>query len=183
MRFALFSALLFAATAAVAAPLTIDYPKSSVTFVSKQMNVPTPGRFKKFTAAIEFDPAKLDTSKATLELDTGSIDAGSAEGTEEAIGKAWLHAAKFPKATFTSTGVKSLGGDRFEISGQLTIKGKTLPVTAPFTVKTQGDRQVYEGAFLIKRLDFGIGDGPWNDPDTVANEVQVKFRILAAPGK
>ena len=40
---------------------------------------------------------------------------------------------------------------------------------------------VFEGAFVLKRADYGIGEGMWADFGTVANEVQIKFRLVAAP--
>ncbi len=171
--------LTLAAATAQANPLSVDLAKSQVVFVSKQMNVPVEGRFKRFTVQIEFDAKKPEAARAALEIDTASIDAGSPEATTEVIRKPWLHTAQFPKATFVSSAVKPLGGERYEVTGQMTIKGRTLPLTAPFTVKNQGGVQVFEGTLVLKRLDYGIGDGPWNDPDTVANEVQIRFRFAA----
>jgi polyisoprenoid-binding protein YceI len=171
--------LALATATAHGGPLAVDLSKSQVVFVSKQMNVPVEGRFKRFAVQIDFDAKKPEAAKATLDIDTASIDAGSAEATAEVIRKPWLHTTQFPKATFVSSAVKALGGERYEVTGQMTIKGKTLPLTAPFTVKNQGGVQAFEGALVLKRLDFGIGDGPWNDPDTVANEVQIRFRFAA----
>lgn len=165
--------------AAQAEPLTVDAARSQIVFVSKQMNVPVEGRFRRFTAQIEFDARKPESARTSLEIDTASIDAGSPEATAEVIRKPWLHVQQFPKAAFVSTAVRPLGGERYEVIGQMTIKGKTLPLTAPFTVKNQGGVLVFEGALTLRRLEYGIGDGPWNDPDTVANEVQIRFRIAA----
>lgn len=173
------TALLTGLPVAKANPLTLDLARSQVVFVSRQMNVPVEGRFQRFSAQIQFDAKKPEAARTTLEIDTASIDAGSPEATAEVIRKPWLHTAQFPKAVFVSSAVKSLGGERYEVAGQLTLKGKTLPLTAPFTVKSQGGMQIFEGALVLKRLDFGIGDGPWNDPDTVANEVQIRFRFAA----
>jgi polyisoprenoid-binding protein YceI len=160
-------------------PLTLDMTRSQVVFVSRQMNVPVEGRFQRFSAQIQFDAKKPEAARATLEIDTASIDAGSPEASAEVIRKPWLHTAQFPKAIFVSSAVKSLGGERYEVSGHFTLKGKTLPLAAPFTVKSQGGSLIFDGALTLKRLDFGVGDGPWNDPDTVANEVQIRFRFVA----
>lgn len=176
--------LLAAATPlATAAPLAVDPAKSEITFVSKQMGVPVDGRFRKFSVTLDFDAKRPESSKAALEIDIASIDAGSKEANDEVIRKPWFHAAQFPKATFSSTAVKSVGGGKYEVTGNMTIKGKTKAITAPFTVKPQGAAQLFEGAFVFNRSDFGIGDGPWNDPETVALDIQVKFKVLAAPAK
>lgn len=166
-----------------AEPLAVDLGKSEIAFVSTQMGVPVDGKFKKFAAQVEFDAKKPETAKVRLDVTIASIDAGSDEANGEVVGKNWLNAAKFPQATFVSSAVKGLGSNRYEVTGQMTIKGKTLPVTTPFTVRAQGASQIFEGTFVMKRNEFGIGEGPWADPETVANEIKVRFRLLANPAK
>jgi polyisoprenoid-binding protein YceI len=154
--------------------------KSSISFSYKQMNVPLDGKFKKFVAQIDFDPAKPEAAQAKFDIDLASIDTGSSDGDEEVAGKEWFNAKAFPTAKFVSTGVKSLGANRFEVQGKLTIKGKTLPVSAPFTFKPDAAVAMFDGSFTIKRLDYAIGEGEWADVSTVANEVQIKFHIVGA---
>ena len=161
----------------------VDYAKSEITFISKQMNVPVQGRFKKFTAQIAFDAKKPAASKADIEVDLGSIDTGSADADAEVGKKAWFNTATFPAAKFTSGAVAQTGADKYEARGKLSIKGIGQEVVAPFTVKRAGDVATYEGAFTLKRLQFKIGEGAWSDTETVADEVQVKFRIVTTGNK
>lgn len=151
--------------------------KSSIRFVTRQMNVPVEGQFKKFDATVTFDPAKPEATKAQFEVDLGSIDLGNEEGETEARRKAWLNVPAFPKATFVATSVKSLGAGKFEASGPLTIKGVSQNVVAPFTLTEALGVRTVEGQFPLKRLQFKIGEGPWSDTDTVADEVLVRFRF------
>ncbi len=65
----------------------------------------------------------------------------------------------------------------------MSIKGRTHEVTAPFTFSPQGKAGLFEGAFVLKRADYAIGEGEWADFGTVANEIQIKFRFLASAGK
>ncbi|HSH96750.1 MAG: YceI family protein [Methylophilaceae bacterium] len=155
--------------------------KSTISFGYKQMSVPLDGKFKKFTAQIDFDSAKPEQAQAKFDIDVASIDTGSSEGDDEVVGKVWFNAKAFPKASFVSTSVKSLGANRFEVQGKLTIKGKTLPVTAPFTFKPDAANAVFDGAFNIKRTDYAIGEGEWADESTIANQIQIKFHITVAP--
>lgn len=157
--------------------------KSSLSFVSKQMGVPVDGNFRKFNVALAFDPAKPAQASAKMDVDLASIDAGSKDANDEVIGKSWFNAKSFPTASFISTGVKPLGGDRYEVAGKLTIKGKTQDVIAPATFRQDGGNGVFDGSFVLKRLDFAIGEGMWSDIGTVANEVQIRFHIVAAPRK
>ena len=176
----------FLALMAVCGPASadnVDYAKSEITFVSKQMNVPVQGHFRKFTAQIVFDPGKLASSKAEIAVDLASIDTGSTEANDEVGKKTWFNTSAFPTATFSSNAVTRSGPDRYEARGKLSIKGIGQDVAAPFSVKRAGGVVTYEGGFTLKRLQFKIGDGVWSDTETVADEVQVKFRIVTTGNK
>jgi polyisoprenoid-binding protein YceI len=176
----------FLALMAIGAPATadnVDYAKSEITFVSKQMNVPVQGRFRKFTAQIVFDPRKLASSKAEISVDLASIDTGSTEADDEVGKKAWFNTSAFPTAKFSSSTVTQTSPDRYEARGKISIKGIGQQVISPFSVKRNGDVVTYDGAFTLKRLQFKIGEGVWSDTETVADEVQVKFRIVTTGNK
>lgn len=158
--------------------------ESSVTFGYKQMGVAMEGTFAKFTAQANFDPAKLAKAQARIEIDLADIDTGVEEANDEVKGRLWFNTRAFPTASFVSTGVKPLGGNRFEAAGKLTIKGKTLDVIAPFSFEANGARGIVDGTFTIGRLDYNIGEGIWADVSAVANEVRIKFHLVvtAPPG-
>ena len=161
----------------------VEADKSTLVFSYKQMNVSMDGRFKKFAVQLSFDPAKGDSAKVSLDVDLASINTGFPEGDDEVTGKQWFNTKAFPNAHFASSSVKSLGNDRFEVTGQLSIKGRTQMVTAPTKVTIQGSKATFDGVFVLKRADFAIGEGPWADFGTIANEIQVRFHILANNAK
>ncbi|CAG0959142.1 Protein YceI [Rhodocyclaceae bacterium] len=179
--FILAAALPLAAQAVEYNQVQVD--KSAITFAYKQMGVAMDGKFRKFAAQLNFDPAKATAAKAVIDVDLASIDTGSTEADQEVAGKQWFNTKAFPTAHFASGSVKALGGNRYEVAGKLTIKGRTQDIVAPVTFAIQGGQAVFDGSFVFKRADFAIGEGPWAAFDTVANEIQIKFRILAAPGK
>ena len=154
--------------------------KSAIIFVYKQMGVAVDGKFKKFSSQLSFDPAKPTAAKATFDVELGSVDTGAPEGDDEVAGKQWFNTKVFPSAKFVSSSVKALGGNKYEVAGQLNIKGKTQDVVVPATFTAQGKTGVFEGSFTIRRADFLIGEGIWAKFDTVANDVLIKFRITAA---
>jgi polyisoprenoid-binding protein YceI len=158
----------------------VDAARSSITAVSRQMNVPVEGRFRRFTAQVSFDPARPADAKAQVEIDIASFDLGAEEFNREAARKEWFDATRYPKATFVTSAVKAAGPGRFEAAGKLTIKGRTMDVVAPVSFKAEDNQNVFEGMVPIKRLQFNIGEGEWKDTSTVADEVQIKFRIVAA---
>lgn len=171
--------VLLQASAPAAAQMVL-YDKSRITCVSRQENVPVEAQFRKFTAQIAFDPAKPEAGKMQIEIDVDSFDIGFVDFNEEAKGKSWFDVRTFPRARFVSASVRGLGSGRFEARGPLTIKGKTTEIVAPFTYKEDAGGGVFEGAFTIKRLQYNIGEGAWKDTDTVADEVQIRFRIVSA---
>lgn len=184
MRHLLLILLLLAASLASGTEFTVTRPQqSSIAFVSKQMGVPVEGNFRKFTALIAVNPAKPEAGTARIEIDLGSIDAGSAEANEEVISKAWFDTQNHPTASFVSSSVSNLGKGRYDVAGKMTIKGKTLDIKAPFTLKQQGDTLVIDGLFPLKRLDYGIGTGAWGDTGVVADEVQIRFRFTVVAAK
>ena len=174
------ASLLAVALAASAVPLKADLAHSSVAAVFKQMNVPVEAQFKKFTANVDYDAARPESAKATVDIDTASLDLGEAEMNKEVAKKEWFNAAQFPRASFVSSSIKPAGAGRLTVTGKLSIKGKSADVSFPLTIKAEGGKQVFEGALPIKRLAFNIGDGEWKDTSMVADEVLIKFRVTAA---
>ncbi|MBK6357044.1 MAG: YceI family protein [Betaproteobacteria bacterium] len=158
----------------------IQTDKSAINFVYKQMGVAVDGKFKKFSSQLSFDPAKPTAAKASFDVELGSVDTGAPEGDQEVAGKAWFNTKAFPTARFVSGTVKALGGNKYEVAGQLSIKGKTQDVVVPATFTAQGNTGVFDGSFIIRRADFTIGEGSWAKFDIVANDVQIKFRITAS---
>ncbi len=174
----------FGAAAAVEYRL-VQESESSVMFGYTQMGVAMDGTFKRFTSQLKFDPAKLNAAQARIEIDIASIDTGVDEANEEVVGKQWFNVKAYPSASFVSSGMQSLGGNRYEASGKLSIKGRTRDVVVPVTFTDAGGRGRFDGALNIKRLDYAIGEGAWSDVGTVANEIQIKFHfvVTAAPNK
>ena len=180
-RAAALACLFAVAAAASAAALKIDPAKSQVSATFKQMNVPVEAKFKKFSAQIDYDAAKPDAAKATVDIDTASLDLGDPDMNTEVAKKEWFNAAQFPKASFVSSSIKGAGAGKLAVTGKLTIKGKTTDVSFPLTVKTEAGKQVFDGALPIKRLTYNIGEGEWKDTSMVADDVLIKFRVSAAP--
>lgn len=158
--------------------------QSEVQFTARQMGVPLTGHFKKFSAQVAFDPAKLATSKITFTVDTGSATLGSKETDAELPKPAWFNVPQFPQARFESSNIKTLGGGKYEVAGKLTIKGTAQNVTVPVTLTQTGATTLATGQLPIKRLAFKIGENEWADTSMVADDVTVQFKLaLTGVGK
>lgn len=178
-RLTLVAALVLPLVAGAVEYTQIQPDKSSLTFAYKQMGVPMEGKFRKFSGRLSFDPAKPAAAKAALEVELASIDTGSAEANDEVVSKPWFNAKTYPVALFVASTIKPLGGNRYEVAGKLSLKGVTRDVVAPVTLTPQGTQATLDGAFTLKRADYAIGEGVWADFGTVANEIQIRFRLLA----
>jgi polyisoprenoid-binding protein YceI len=148
-----------------------------ISISGKQMGVSVEGDFRRFTTQINYDPSNVAAAKATIEVDVASIDIGQEDFNQELRSKTWFDAKRYPKATFVSTAIKSAGTGRLDVSGKLTVKGKTQDVTVPVTVKNEGNMRVFEGTLTIKRTAFDVGEGEWKDTKIVADDVALRFRI------
>ncbi len=163
--------------ALAAEPQALVAAKSEVTFVAKQLGVPLDGRFKAFSAQTAFDPKAPQTSKIAFTVDLGSVALNPDADTELAKPE-WFNVVKFPKASFQSTAIKALGAGRFEVAGKLAIKGNARDLVVPVQLTQAGGLSTATGSFALKRLDFKVGEGDWADTSVVANDVQVKFKLV-----
>ncbi len=178
LRSAIFLALL--APWAAGAQTSVDVAKSSIVAGFKQMGVPIDGKFQKFWLDIQFDPAKPELAQVRFDVDVASFDLGDESYNKEVRSKTWFNAPAFPKAQFVSSAVKQTAAGRYTVNGKLSIKGKTTDVAIPVTFKKEGAANVFDGALMIKRLQFNIGEDEWKDTSLVADDVQLKFHIVTA---
>ena len=173
--FSLAVAMLCMATVQAAEYNQIELKTSSIKFISKQMGVPVEGQFGRFAAQFSFNPDKPQAARAAIDIDMASIDAGSPEANEEVVGKNWFAVKQFPSGRFVASTITPLGANRYQVTGKLTLRNITRDVTAPFTF----NNGVFEGRYILKRLDYGIGQGVWADVGTVSDEVEIRFRFTA----
>jgi polyisoprenoid-binding protein YceI len=179
--FLLAAMLLFTASAAPAQ--SIDAARSSVSATFKQMGVPVEGKFKKVDGQVTYDPANPAAAQAKVDVDIASFDLGDPQYNREVQQKEWFDAARFPAASFASTNVKAVGAGRLEVAGKLTIKGRSVNVNVPLSVRGDNGATVFDGSVPIRRLAFAIGEGEWKDTALLADEVVLKFRLVVVTAK
>ncbi len=185
-----FALTLFAALLGVVAQPAAARPKpallvsagSAIGFTTQQMGVPVDGKFSTFTAQLALDPKKPETGSVSFSINTGSARFGSAELDAEVPKPTWLNVAGFPKATFQSSSIRAAGPGRFEVAGKLTIKGTVRDLVVPVQLAQSGAgnaaTSTATGAFTIKRLEFKVGEAEWADTSLLANDVQVRFKLV-----
>jgi polyisoprenoid-binding protein YceI len=174
------AALLAACAMSASAEAKLQPAQSELVFITKQMGVPVDGKFKKFDVTLNFDPKKPEGGSVAFSIDMLSAALGVPESDAEMPKPIWFNTAKFPQATFQSTAIKGLGGGKFEVSGKISIKGNVRDLVVPVSITQAGDLSTATGGFALKRLEFKIGEGEWSDTTVVANDVQVKFKLVFA---
>ena len=177
------------AAAAAAAPpaatsrYTLDPAKSSLEFIFLQAGAKDTGRFPRF--AVTLDCAGADPAGGRLEVsvDVAALDTSDKDRDDVLRSDDLFAVAKFPQAHFLATRIaKTAGG--YEAEGALTIRGVTRETKVPFTFReaTEGGAAVgyMTGKTLLRRLDFGVGQGDWKATDQAGNEVTVAFTLRLA---
>ncbi len=155
--------------------------KSTLKFYAINNGAPVEGQFKNFSAEIKFNPDKLDESKITVEVDTGSVFTDYDEIAKNLLSKDWLAVMDFPKAVFTSKTITRMpSSDNYYAEGTLKLRDKTMPATLNFQLQFADEKNaIAKGYVTIRRTDYGVGQGQWSKDDVVKNEVRVEFRVAA----
>lgn len=154
--------------ASVSGTYTLDPAHTSLGFVARHaMITKVRGSFTDIAGSITLDVANPTASSATLTMQVASVETGNAQRDEHLRNNDFFDAPKFPEITFTSTDVKQTSDTTFDVTGDLTIKDVTKPVTVNWeftgaaTDPFGNDRVGFEGSATINRKDWGLD---WNAP-------------------
>ena len=174
-------ACLAGAAQAQSASYAIDPGHTFVTFEVLHFGTSTArGRFDKKEGTVQFDRAGK-TGKVDITIDMASINTGVAGFNTHLSGKDFFNATEFPTAKFTSDKFSFAGDKVSEVSGTLTLLGKSNPVTLKAVnfncyENPRLKREVCGGDFetTILRSQYGMNYGLPNIPDSVRLTVQIE---------
>ncbi|MFE3515873.1 YceI family protein [Streptomyces sp. NPDC059166] len=151
------------ALAALTGTYTIDPAHSSIGFtVRHAMVTNVRGSFGEHEGTLELDGANPAASTATIDVRIASVDTRIADRDGHLVSGDFFDAEKFPLMTFRSTGAEQLGGDAYRITGDLTIKDVTRPLSIDLefngsATDPYGNQRVgFEGSAEILRSDWGL---------------------------
>ena len=120
------------------------------------------GRFNTFSGSFSYDETNPAAAKASVEIDTTSVDTNHAERDKHLRSDDFLDVDKFPKAHFVSTGFQDQGGGKGLLTGDLTLHGVTKPISIEVMHIGSGKdpwggfRSGFSGATKLTLSDFGI---------------------------
>jgi polyisoprenoid-binding protein YceI len=175
------AALPGAALAAAPAPsYAADPQQSRLEFVGVQAGAEFKGVFRKFTAAIDFAPDALESSRFDVQIDLNSVDSMDKDRDTTIRGPDIFDVAHSPTAHYvTRSFVKTAAG--YSAVGALTLRGVTKDVPIDFQFSQSANGAKLEGSAKLKRLDFGAGQGDWKSTEWVADAVKVSFILALKP--
>ncbi len=155
---------------------------TQVEFSAKHLGMMTVrGNFPELTATGFIDPDHPEASSVEVTIQTASIRTNNPQRDNDLRSSNFLEADKYPTITFKSTKIEAAGQDRYTMTGDLTIKGNTRPVTLSVVKygefndpKMMGHRIAYSAEGKINRRDFGLTfDMILDGRLIVSNEVQI----------
>jgi polyisoprenoid-binding protein YceI len=171
----------------IAGDYTIDPAHTRLGFSARHAMVATVrGQFTEFTGTAHVDTANPANSKVEVSIVANSISTGQQQRDDHLRSGDFFESEQYPNITFTSTEV-GRDGDDWTITGDLTIKGVTHPITVPFEYTGSAKdpfgniRIGFEGAATLLRKDWGLS---WNAAlETggvlVSDKVKLEFDISA----
>lgn len=166
--------VLFAALPALAQvkSFRVDTTHTVLGFKASTLLFDVPGRFDRYKAEIQGDPATLEGVSIRLEIEAKSINTANRMRDDHLRNPDFFDVARFPKLTFQSSQIRR-EGDRVLVKGTLTMHGVSRELEIPF-IAAEGRNGAdmptwaYRATLPLDRLSFNIG------ADSVAAKISLK---------
>ena len=135
---------------------TLDPAHTRIGFVARHaMVTKVRGAFNEFEGTATLDGANPASSSAQVTISTASIDTRNAQRDGHLRSNDFLAMDEYPQITFVSTGARQVDDSTFELTGDLTIKGVTNPITIPFSF--EGAAKDPFGNLRVADIQVGVG--------------------------
>lgn len=164
---------------AQAANWTVDKEKSVIGFSGENSGEKFSGKFEEWDAVINFDPAKPETSSVKVTIKTASAKTGTATYDSTLPKGEWFNIEKMPEAVFESSSIKSLGDNKYESDGTLTIKGISQKIKLPFALTIKDKHALMTSETTLDRLLYDIGKSSDPKGEWVSKDIAVSIRVEA----
>ncbi len=166
--------------AALAAVWQGDDRSGRLQFFATQAGAKFPGHFGKFKVRLDFDPAAPATGRLDVTIMTASADTADAERDEVLHGRDFFWVERFPEAKYHAEGFQR-DGKGWIAAGELTLRGVTQPVALRFELGPGARSLGMKGGVILRRLEFGVGQGDWTETTWLSDPVEVAFDLGLLP--
>ena len=166
---------------AAAAPgaWTADPAASRFTFSATLGGGEFEGTFGDYSADILFDPDNLAGSRFQVVVRTGTARTGDPERDTALAGPDFFSTSRWTSATWVADRFDAAGPGRWIAHGRLTLRGVTRNQDVAFTfVEQPAGTARLAGTARVRRLDYGIGQGDWQDTSVLGNDVRLSFDLV-----
>ena len=153
-----------------------------VQFAASQSGAPILGSFSIYRGTLCL-PGGEDKGSARVDIDTASIDMGLPEFNEEMRGALFFDSERWPTASFAADRLEQTDGDLYRVTGTLTIRDISKPLTTVLELTPQGEKLRVSGEITLSRLAFDIGTGEWADTQWVGDQVTIKLANILIPAE
>jgi polyisoprenoid-binding protein YceI len=148
---------------------------SSLKFTIKNLGFGVDGAFSGFEGNINFDPQNVTSSSFDVTINASTVNTDNNLRDEHLRGENYFDVKDYPKIKLVSTKIGALNKNgTYQLNSELTMKGKTKPVSFLFSATPTADGYVFKGSFKINRKDFGIGG-----TSTIADELEANISVTA----
>jgi polyisoprenoid-binding protein YceI len=164
----------------------VDPASSKLTFTPRLAGGEFQGHFDKYEAKVQFDPHDLPHSSLVVTVDLLSARTGDGDRDTTLQGPDFFQTARWPQARFTSTAIRALGGNRYQATGQLTLRDVSRAFELPFRFDPPaptGGAGRLAGTVTVQRLAFGVGQGEWRSTEWLDDAVRVEFSLALRPAR
>ncbi len=159
----------------------LDPYHTQVEFSAKHLGMMTVrGHFAEISATADIDPDNPEAASVEVTISAASIRTHHEARDNDVRSENFLDVANHPEIKFRSTSVKTTSPDHFELTGDLTIKGNTRPITlqvtkyGEFSDPMMGHRIAYSAAGKLNRKDYGLSFNMMLDGKfVVSDEIQI----------
>jgi len=146
---------------------------SLLQFTVKNFGFEVTGTFKGLQGNITFDPANTAASAFDVTIDASTVNTDNSLRDSHLRGDSYFDVKNYPKIHFVSAQITGANGS-YKVTGKLTIKKTTKPISFPFTAGATDDGYLFKGKFTINRKDFDVGG-----TSTISDELTVLLNIAA----
>ncbi|MBD3630634.1 YceI family protein [Cyclobacterium sp.] len=147
---------------------------SYIKFNIRNLGLNVEGMFESFSTNLDYDKNQPSNSQFSAEIQVNSINTGINKRDNHLKQEEYFHVEKYPTIRFKSTNVSTSGTNKLKVKGDLTVKGKTLPVELDVAISESGGKTGFTISGQLDRRDFGVGGSSWVMSDDVFLDLYVE---------
>jgi polyisoprenoid-binding protein YceI len=167
-------------------PHTVDKAHSEINFVAEARFLSAHGFFGTWDADVQVDRENMANSTVKITIDSKSINTRNDRRDGHLKSNDFFATDSFPTITFVSKKIVASGDKQYQMTGDLTIRGRTREVTIPIKEQfyepgANGGRGRWKGAFSVKRMEYGIAFQSRLNPIEDEIQIQWDFSLVESP--